>query len=447
MGRTSSAVPEHLARYADGTTELNDGMAADQGPLADALDRFRNSGSEYMPAVPALEQELGSLVHAARAVSERTRAVGRAFEQAGGSRAGSLVSVEDQRIQQQLDGESEPSFGERLRDWLDRWTAWPERVVEFVDNLEKSLGEALRRAFKMTVVVTTQLVDRYRALQATVARLGRVTVAYLRTATVEVFRRTTHWVLEPARWQRRLGGWLARLGRVARPLGNAFKPLAFVLAGWDQWNRDAHRADVSPTERVLRTGLQGGIRGVFALGITAATVAIAGGISLTGVGLLAAPAILAGGIALAALVDAGLDWVLTKVIDDWAKDQIRWVADQVDDLGRWFGDQWGSVTDWASDTWNDLTTWTSDTWDELTTWTSNTWNGVTDWITDTWNDLTTWTTDTWDDLTTWTSGTWESVTDWSGGTWDDLTDWSGDTWDDVTDWTTDTWASVTGWRP
>lgn len=124
--------------------------------------------------------------------------------------------------------------------------------------------------------MTSQLVDRYRVLETTVLRLGRVTVARLRATTVEVFRRTSLWVLEPARWQRRLGGWLARLGRVARPVAKAFRPLAFVLAGWDQWNRDAHRADVSSTERVLRTALQGGIRGGVSLGIAWVTVALAG---------------------------------------------------------------------------------------------------------------------------------------------------------------------------
>lgn len=97
-------------------------------------------------------------------------------------------------------------------------------------------------------------------------------------------------------------------------------------------------------------------------------------------GLLVAPLILAGGITLGVAVDAGLDRAITWFLEGWAKEPLRWTADQVDDLGRWFGDQWTSVTQWAGDTWDDATDWAGDAWDDATDWAGGAWGAGTGWL-------------------------------------------------------------------
>jgi len=116
-----------------------------------------------------------------------------------------------------------------------------------------------------------------------------------------------------------------------------------------------------------------------------------------------------------------------------------------------------AVGETLHDVWNDFLSRGSEAWDTVSTWASNTWD-----------DITTWASGTWENVTTWASGTWEEVRKSASSTWDWIkenftlesiaekagyavgylestlfsSEWWLGKWDEVKNWADEKWASM-----
>jgi len=95
VSATSSAIPQNLIRFGEQAAEIDDHLPALAGPLQDALDAFRATGSEFAPPIPEVDETLRQLARRGRAMDDRVVFIGRAFRDAAHGRLARPLSVTD----------------------------------------------------------------------------------------------------------------------------------------------------------------------------------------------------------------------------------------------------------------------------------------------------------------------------------------------------------------
>lgn len=341
MGETSSAIPKRLIRFGDQATDIDDRLLRQAGTLGDALDAFRASHSELAPPIPQLDDSLRQLARSGRAMDEWVGRIGRAFAEADGGRTDRAVSVADLLLLPTPPAPLPPEFIEEILDDIKDIADWIKSVAspagplsEVFENFPRHITlliEEVTELARHTRILITEVVDGVvRHIDITIDELLRITRWEGRTIDVA--------------WLRRAAPWLKRLGQ-------AGDILTVPLAAWDQWEEDAKRTDLSSTERVLRAGLDGLVRGgvqvVIGIGTGAAAAAL---VPFGPPGWIAAGAVIVVGIVVGEVADQIVEEVLDRFYD-WAVDDI---ADFIDDSGRWIGDRAGDIWQWGGDRVEDL---------------------------------------------------------------------------------------------
>lgn len=154
--------------------------------------------------------------------------------------------------------------------------------------------------------------------------------------------------------------WLRRVGRASDWMGPAGDAVAGLFAGWEQWDEDELRDDLSSTERVARiTGdavVRGGTQFLVGFGTAAVVAPLVAAAPVTGgASLVAAGAVLVAGVAVGELADRGVDRLLDLAyeadgfegIADWLDDRGRELRDVAVGAGAWADEQLGDLRDLA----------------------------------------------------------------------------------------------------
>lgn len=342
MGETSSAIPQHLIRFGDQAADIDDRLLLQAGPLGDALDAFRASHSELAPPIPQLDDSLRRLARGGRAMDEWVGRIGRAFAEADGGRTDRPVSVADLLLVPLPPVPLPREFTEEILDDIHDIAEWIKEVAG-PGGLLGEVFENFPRHITLLIGKVTELTRHTRIL---ITEVVDGVVRHVEI-TIDEFLRITRWVgrTVDVGWLHRASPWLKRLGQ-------AGDILTFPEKAWEQWEQDANRTDLTPTERVLRAGLDGGIRGGVQFGIGYGIgFAAAQNARLGPPGWIIAGLYIWSGTVVGNMMD---DW-LAENLDrfyDWAP--IDDIADFIDDSGRWIGDRAGDVWQWGGDRAEDL---------------------------------------------------------------------------------------------
>lgn len=226
---------------------------------------------------------------------------------------------------------------ERLRERADDVLTWHGRI-SWIDGVADDVAGYLE---------TTVARVRSTLRRSTVV-LDEVLDGVVRRTVVEL-RELEHLVeLRPAVD----ASWLRRIGSATDWLGPAGDAVAGVFAGWEQWDEDEHRDDLTSTERVLRTGSDVAVRGGAQLAVGAATTAAAAPFVVAapatfGASLVVAGAIAVAGVGVGEAVDGGVDALLDRAYEaewfgrsaDWLDGRGRELRDTAVGVGQWSGEQ------------------------------------------------------------------------------------------------------------
>lgn len=246
-------------------------------------------------------------------------------------------------------------------DRLRQWGAWVDKQRNRLSKLGvwfKDFPEALEFVVE--------------DVTATVRR----TVIVVEEATERAWRRgiitVDEWEILVRRWSVRIDfSALRRAAPALKKLGLLGDLAAGGFAAWEQWDQDADRTDLTPTERVLRAGLDGFGRGgvQFAIGAVSTLAAVpflAAAVPSFGLSLIPAGSIIAAGVAAGEWVDPRAAARLDQAYDSsFGSGLIQGIADSVDAVGRGVRDvdRWSTeqITAGYEAARQDL----ADAWDEL----------------------------------------------------------------------------------
>ncbi|MDP8931244.1 MAG: hypothetical protein M3O70_22410 [Actinomycetota bacterium] len=253
MSGTSSAIPENLIRFGEQAAELDDRLLRLAGSLGDALDAFRASRSEFAPPIPQLDDNLRQLARPGRVMDEWVVRVGRAFAEADGGPLDRQVSIADLMLGPVGGSVVLPAeftreilhYIREIAEWVKDAAAPTGPLGKFLENFPRQIAiivEEVTELYRHTRIVVEEVVD---------GVLRRVEIS------IDEFLRLTRWIgrTVDVAWLREAAPWLRRMGLV----GDA---LTFPLAGWEQWEQDAGRADLTGTERGVRAGADMAFRGL-----------------------------------------------------------------------------------------------------------------------------------------------------------------------------------------
>ncbi|MFN2556413.1 MAG: hypothetical protein ABR592_05985 [Nitriliruptorales bacterium] len=373
MSGVSSAIPENLIRYGEQAAELDDRMLRLTGRLGDALDAFRASRGEFAPPIPELDENLHQLARTGRAMDEWVVQVGRAFAEADGGPLDRQVNIADLLLGPVGRSVVLPAeFTGEILDYIRDIAEW----IKNVGGPSGPLGKFLENFPRHIALIVEEVTELYRHTRIVVEEVVDGVVRQFELS-IDEFLRLTRWTgrTMDVAWLRRAAPWLRRVGVVG-------DVLTFPLAGWEQWEQDASRSDLTSTERALRAGVDGSVRGMaqflIGTGTGAAAVAL---VPLGPPGWAAAGAVIVGGVVVGEvadnLIEDSLDWTYERYdwfVEDAAgviDDSARWIGDRARDLGEaaddaqgWVGDRAEEFGGWVGDRAEDV----GDAVDVLTPW-------------------------------------------------------------------------------
>lgn len=272
---------------------------------------------------------------------------------------GQVLSTEDRDAFHLLVTTHLAANDDDLFDELRRTGQW----IEDQRNRLGRLGEYLGRFPERIDVSADQLVP---VLRRTVIVVEEITANAWRRAVVTV----DQWEYAVVRWSTTLDFQAFRRAAPAlRKIGVAGDAMSGVYATWEQRDQDTTRTDLSSTERALRAGADGLVRGGAQFAVSAASGLMAAPFVVAapvtgGVSLIPAGAIIAGGVAFGEWLDPrlgrGLDGfyevpAIARGIDragegiDAAGRKIRDAAEHtVDDVGNRISEVWPFLAERSS---------------------------------------------------------------------------------------------------